>query len=93
MRVLYYVAFGILGLGLILLLINDGNGSTLGMDNDSFASAVAMTSWLAVLSAFFLRRHVSRGTMVRDALIWVVIILGLVTVYRFRFDLMGLVGL
>ncbi|KQR68843.1 aspartic protease [Rhizobium sp. Leaf384] len=80
------VALGILGLGLVLLLVNQGSGRTLGLDNDSFASLVGMTALLTVFAAGVWRsRNLSES--VRQFALWVLIFLAVVTAYLYRGEL------
>jgi len=78
----------ILGVGLVLLIINNDSGQTFGIDNDQFASALYLMPIAALLSAGILAG--SRGSMptvLRQLAIWLVIILGLVAVYLYRYDM------
>lgn len=93
MRPFYYVGFGILALGLLLLILNHSAGSTFGLSNENFADIVMLTSLAAVIGAMALRRGQSMNHMLRNGLIWAAIILVLVTIYRFRFDLQALLGI
>ncbi|KQS72805.1 aspartic protease [Rhizobium sp. Leaf371] len=80
------VALGILGLGLVLLLVNQESGRTLGLANDSFASLVGMTALLTVFAAGIWRsRNLSES--VRQFALWVLIFLAVVTAYLYRGEL------
>ena len=84
--ILFYVAMGILALGLVLLLVNHGEGTTFGMDNDRFARLVELTALFTVLGTLAL--NFGRfGQIARNAVIWAVIILGLAALYIYRYDL------
>ncbi|QCI97600.1 TIGR02281 family clan AA aspartic protease [Agrobacterium larrymoorei] len=78
----------ILGVGLVFLIINNDSGQTFGINNDQFANALYLMPIAALLSAGILAG--SRGSMptvLRQLAIWLVIILGLVSVYLYRYDL------
>lgn len=78
----------ILGVGLVFLIINNDSGQTFGINNDQFANALYLMPIAALLSAGILAG--SRGSMptvLRQLAIWLVIILCLVSVYLYRYDL------
>lgn len=85
-QTVFYVAMGILATGLVLLFFNHEGGRTLGMDNHDFGRLVLLTSLFAVFGAAAIRRG-ELGPALRNALIWLVIIMALVTVYLYRHDL------
>lgn len=77
----------LLGIGLALLIFNDADGRTLGMDNDQFSKLIYLLPIAALLSAGILTgRRGSLSAAARQMLIWVVIILGLVAAYLYRDD-------
>ena len=82
-----WIIFGIIGFGLLLLLINHNSGETLGMPNDSFASVLYLGIWGAVVAAAVVGSGMRIGEMARNALIWLIVILLLSTVYVYRFEL------
>ena len=76
----------ILGVGLALLIFNNGSGVTFGMQNDDFGHIVYLLPIALMLAAgIWSRRHALSET-VRNLLIWVVIILALATGYIYRQD-------
>ncbi len=78
---------GAIGATLVLLLINDERGMTLGMANDTFAQAAILGVWGVVLAAGFLRRGMRFGDVTRQLAIWLVILFGLVAGYQYRVEL------
>ncbi|WCJ61444.1 TIGR02281 family clan AA aspartic protease [Agrobacterium tumefaciens] len=78
----------ILAVGLGLLLINHDGGRTLGIDNDQFAQALYLVPIAGLLSVGILAgRRGGFGTVIRQLAVWLVIILGLVSLYLYRYDL------
>ncbi len=78
----------ILGVGLVFLIINNDSGQTFGINNDQFANALYLMPIAALLSAGILAgSRGSMSTVLRQLAIWLVIILGLVSVYLYRYDL------
>ena len=85
-RMLWFV-FGAIGVGLLLLLVNHRTGETLGLPNDAFASALYLGIWGAVVTAAILGSGQRLGEMARNAVIWLMALLVLSTVYVYRFEL------
>ncbi|WCA57654.1 TIGR02281 family clan AA aspartic protease [Agrobacterium tumefaciens] len=78
----------LLTVGLGLLLINHDGGRTLGIDNDQFAQVLYLLPIAGLLSAGILAgRRGSLSTVIRQLAVWLVIILGLVSLYLYRYDL------
>jgi aspartyl protease family protein len=78
----------LLAVGLGLLLVNHDSGRTFGIDNEKFGQIVYLLPIAGLLSVGILAG--SRGSfasVVRQLAIWLVIILGLVSVYLYRYDL------
>ena len=82
-----WIIFGIIGFGLLMLLINHNSGETFGLPNDSFASALYLGVWGAVVAAAVVGSGQRLGELARNALIWLIVILILCTVYVYRFEL------
>lgn len=80
--------FLLMGIGLALLIFNHESGQTFGINNDQFGEAVYLLPIAALLSVGILAGN--RGglaTVIRQLAIWLVIILGLVSLYLYRYDL------
>ncbi|MCF3639897.1 TIGR02281 family clan AA aspartic protease [Rhizobium sp. TRM95111] len=85
MRLLVLLA--ILGLGLVMLVLNHDDGRTFGLANDDFGRLVMLSSLVALFGAGMLASRRRFGESLRQAAIWLVIILALVAVYLYRTDL------
>jgi aspartyl protease family protein len=81
---------GALGATLVLLLVNNERGTTLGMDNNDFARLATLGVLAAVLAAGVLRRGMRFQDTARQAAFWIVMLLGLVAAYQYRFDLQNI---
>jgi aspartyl protease family protein len=78
----------LLAVGLGLLLVNHDSGRTFGIDNEKFGQIVYLLPIAGLLSVGILAG--SRGSLasvIRQLAIWLVIILGLVSVYLYRYDM------
>ncbi len=84
---LLWIIFGVIGFGLILLLINHESGQTLGLPNDRFASLLYLGVLGTVVSVAVLGSRNRLGEMARNAIIWLIAILVLCTVYVYRYEL------
>lgn len=85
---LLFLLLAILAVGLGLLLLNHGEGRTFGLANDDFAQLVMLSALVCLVSAGVVRRG-RLGQAVRNALLWLVIILAIATAYLYRFELQG----
>lgn len=82
-----YILLGILAVGLVLLIINHDGGRTLGIANDDFGQLVSLSAIGAMIAAGMLASRRQWGESLRQAAIWLLLILALATVYLYRFDL------
>ena len=77
-----------IGGGLILLIVNDSSGSTLGLPNDSFANLVYLGgAGAAVLAAGIVASGRRLGDTARSLAAWMLIILVFVAGYQYRYEL------
>jgi aspartyl protease family protein len=77
----------VLGIGLVLLIVNNDSGYTFGIRNEQFGQALYLVPIAALLSMGIVAGN--RGglpTVLRQLAIWLVIILGLVAIYMYRYD-------
>lgn len=81
----FYVAMGILGTGLVVLFLNHSSGRTFGMANDDFGRLVLLASLVTVFSAGLIRRG-QYGAALRNAFVWLAIVLALVLLYLWVAD-------
>lgn len=82
-----YILFGILGAGLVLLILNHDGGRTLGIDNNDFGRLVTLSAIGTMMGAGILASRRQWGESLRQAAVWLLIILALATGYLYRFDL------
>ncbi|SCX27821.1 clan AA aspartic protease [Agrobacterium sp. DSM 25558] len=79
--------FLVLGIGLVLLIINNDSGQTFGISNEQFGRMVYLVPIAALLSVGILAgNRGGLGTALRQLAIWLVIILSLVAIYLYRYD-------
>lgn len=84
----FYLLVAILGIGLVLLFLNHEGGSTFGLDNERFGHLVKLTAIGALFgSGLLVARGRRFGETVRQAAVWLLIILALVAGYLYRDDL------
>lgn len=72
---------------LLLLFYNHESGRTLGMSNDQFANLAYLAILGSVIAAGLVGSHRHMSDMVRNLLLWVVLILGLAAGWIYRDDL------
>ncbi len=82
-----WIILGLVGAALILLIINNDQGSFMGMSNDQFASAMFLGIWATLIGAAIIPRSGGLGAAARNAAIWIIVILVLMAGYVYRFDL------
>lgn len=80
-RVLW-VVLGALGIAAVLLMMNDGAGRTLGLNNDDFASLVYLGSIALVVGLAVVSRARAGGNILAQVALWLAIVLGLVVGYK-----------
>ncbi|MGO4350897.1 TIGR02281 family clan AA aspartic protease [Rhizobium sp. RAF36] len=79
----------ILGIGLAILVFNNGNDRIMGMETDDFGRMVYLLPIALMLSAGIWASRRNIGETMRNLMIWLVIILALATVYLYRQDLLS----
>jgi len=77
----------LIGGALILLIVNDSSGSTLGLPNGSFANLVYLGVWGTVLAAGIVASGRRLGDTARALAAWMLIILVFVAGYQYRYEL------
>lgn len=80
---LFWIVMGILGIGTLILVVNDSGGQSFGVDNDNFARFVQLSALAAVFGAAILARGRPPGHTLRQAAVWLVIFLALMVAYQF----------
>ena len=84
---LLWIILGVLGLGLILLIVNNDGGETVGLPNDQFAGTLYYGIWALVVATAVLSSGQQLGELARNAVIWLFAILILSAGYIYRFEL------
>ena len=84
---LFWFVLAAIGAGLILLIVNDSGGSTLGLPNDSFANLVYLGVWGTVLAVGILASGRRIADTARALAMWMLIILVFVAGYQYRYEL------
>jgi aspartyl protease family protein len=82
-----WIILGIIGVAMIMLILNDASGTTLGFANDDFGQLVWLGLIGAVIGAGLLRSGRRFGHMAGTLGIWVVIVLALIAGYQYRYEL------
>jgi aspartyl protease family protein len=84
---LFWIVMAVIGLGLILLVVNDSTDSSLGFSSDRAGSMLYLGVWGFVLASALLASRRRMGDIVRGLGVWVLIILALVAGYQYRYEL------
>ncbi|TPW29380.1 TIGR02281 family clan AA aspartic protease [Martelella alba] len=83
---LFWILIAIVVAGMILLMTIGRGGTTFGIDNEAFAQTVIFVSLLTMFASGFLHSGRKIGPMIRNLLIWAVIIVLIAAAYVFRND-------
>lgn len=84
---LLWIALAVLGGGLLLLIINDSSGETLGLANDDFSRLLYLGVLAAVIGAGIWRSRGMFGDTLRNLAVWLFVVLVLVAGYQYRYEL------
>ena len=84
---LFWFVMALIGVGLILLILNDSSGSVFGIDSDSFSQLILLGALGTVLAAGVVRSGRNFGDTARSLAVWLVIILAFVAAYQYRYEL------
>lgn len=84
---LFWIAIGILALGLLALLLLGDQGTVFGLASDSFARLVYTGALLTVLMAALVGSGIRLGGALRSIAIWLAIIMVLVAGYQYRYEI------
>ncbi|TIP29968.1 MAG: TIGR02281 family clan AA aspartic protease [Mesorhizobium sp.] len=83
----FWVLMIVIGLGVVLLMLNDSAGSTFGVENYDFSRLVWLGALVALIGAGLLRSGRPLGTMARSLGTWAAIVLALIAGYQYRYEL------
>jgi aspartyl protease family protein len=84
---LIWIALIALAAGLVLLIVNDSSGETLGLPNDDFSRLLYLSVLGVVIAAGIWRSRGMFGDTLRNLAIWLFVILVLVAGYQYRYEL------
>lgn len=84
---LFWIMIAAIAVVTLLLVANHESGVTAGYDNDIFARAAYLGIWGIVLAAGLLGSGISLVDSVRQLMIWAIILLALVAIYQYRYEL------
>lgn len=86
----FWIIIGLIGLVLILLIASGDTETIFGLDKSAFGPAAIAALWAVVIGSGLFNRNEGFGRIIQQISIWLLIILGLMAVYVFRFDLQDL---
>ncbi|EKF17900.1 TIGR02281 family clan AA aspartic protease [Nitratireductor pacificus] len=84
---LFWIAIAVLGGGLVLLVANHDSGSVFGIENNAFARTLYLGVLGSVIALGLLGSGLRMGQMARSLAIWALVILALVALYQYRYEL------
>ena len=84
---LLWPIFGLIAVTVLLLAVNDDSGTLFGMANGDFAALMYGAVLAMVFGAAVLARRQPWGDMLRNALLWMLIVFVLVAGYVYRYEL------
>lgn len=84
-RFWWFIA-AIMAVGLVILIVG-GSGPMVGIEDDDFGRLLYLGIFGAVVAAGILGSGVPIGTVGRSLAMWLVIIVGFVAVYQYRYEL------
>jgi len=84
-RFWWFIA-AIMAVGLVLLIFG-GSGTVMGIEDDDFGRLLYLGIFGAVVAAGILGSGVPIGTVGRSLAMWLVIIVGFVAIYQYRYEL------
>ena len=83
----FWIGIAVLGGGLLLLLVNDTGGSTLGLSNDDFANMLYLGLFGMLVASALFTRPIRFGEFTRNLVLFLLLLVGLVAGYQFRYEL------
>jgi aspartyl protease family protein len=84
---LFWVLIAVIGIGLILLVVNDSSGNALGFSSDYAGQALYLGVWGTVIAAGIFGSGRRLGDVARNLGLWALLILAFVAVYQYRYEL------
>ena len=89
---LWRLFLGIVAIAVVVILVNQEAGMTLGIPDADLARLVFLVALLMFVGAGLLGRRLNLGEVVRSAAAWLAIILVAVGLYAYRDEVMGVGG-
>ncbi len=83
----FWILLGVLGFGLAMLLWNHQDGRTFGLGNDDFSRMIQLSALAALLATGFVATRGRMSETLRNAALWLLIMLVFVAGYVYRDDL------
>ncbi|AZO08052.1 MULTISPECIES: TIGR02281 family clan AA aspartic protease [unclassified Mesorhizobium] len=87
MNRLFWIVMAVIGIAVVLLMLNDSSGRTLGFANDDFGRLIWLGALGTLIGASFLRSGRPLGDMARSLGVWAAIVLALIAGYQYRYEL------
>ncbi|TIV74641.1 MAG: TIGR02281 family clan AA aspartic protease, partial [Mesorhizobium sp.] len=87
MNRLFWIVMAVIGVGLVLLMLNNSAGHTFGMNNNDFGRLIWVGVLVMVIGASLLRSGRLLGDMARNIGVWAALILVLIAGYQYRYEL------
>lgn len=84
---LFWLVMAVIGVGLILLVVNDSSDQALGFSSDHVGNALYLGIWGTVIAAGILGSGRRLGDIARNLGLWALVILAFVAVYQYRYEL------
>jgi len=84
---LFWILMAVLGVGLILLIVNDSSNQSLGFSSDLAGRALYLGLFGSVIAAGILGSGRRLGDMARNFGLWALLILAFVAIYQYRYEL------
>ena len=83
----WWIVFAVMGVGLVLLVVNDAGGDMLGVESDVFGPLLYLGVLGAVIAAGILRSRNRMGETARALALWTLVVLVLIAGYQYRYEL------
>lgn len=87
MNRLFWIVMAVIGVGLVLLMLNNSAGHTFGMNNNDFGRLIWVGVLVMVIGASLLRSGRPLGDMARNIGVWAALILVIIAGYQYRYEL------
>ena len=84
---LFWLLMVVIGVGLVLLMLNDSAGNTFGVENYDFSRLIWLGAFGALIGAGLLRSGRALGAMARNLGAWGIIVFVLIAGYQYRYEL------